>query len=525
MTYARQVWHVLAKDLRAQRGWLLAYVALLVLGTAPAWSAPLIGPGETLRSAMIGSAMIGLATVATACFACYGAFRADAALGTREHWVALPLARSAVFGAKLAFIGVMAVLLPLLVHAPAWLALDLPLTGVPPAWWDADGSKMFALIALALLTAGLRSGRTVALLFVVGGAAGPQLLASTVSYLSDSLSTLPLVLIAAGITLLALHRLSAAFRRREDTVRARSSLIGVGTLALVTPTMLGWAAESDTEPLEAVLPGHTLEILAVQDDRVPGANAAHVFLAPRPRDTRVVLTSMCSNERTNHSSWTSWARNDDYSPDRSPALPTDLTWRSGTAGPRAARPVTEPLEFRPVSSAWADQCSGTPRYLLAIVRDSLIATVPAHDGASLTHAGRRFSVRWPNDNWGSLTFALTVTSAPGQTIKTEDVIGHRSVRLVLVHTSRREAIELTRPMDEQPANANLPVHMERFATLSPEHYNGPPMLRWDTLQFRSEDEGRAWLREAVLYVIEQQWREVDITAAVRRARGRIVSDE
>lgn len=515
MPWTRQLWHVLAKDVREQRWWLLLYVGLLIVETTAAWRAALATNDPTLFSGLLQ-----LSRTIAALVICHGVFRADAPLEHGAYWVTLPLSRSALLCAKLAFVAIITIAMPVLVHGAAWVAYGVPIVAVASAWWAHDASLTFAAIALAVFTAALRSGRRVAVLFLAVASAGTPLLERLKLLVPPPAPSVTLMLVAGSILLMTLACLFAVYQRPRVAVRTRTSLVTVGTLALTIPALLAWPATDQVDRLSKLLPNSELTVQVVSDSVRPEYAAVRVSLSAPPPDRSLMVSATCADSTSGRRSMSSFSRTGAPARPIVPSLPSGLTWR--TEQPRwPASPASDvSLEFYTRGARWLEGCAGAERYFLSIVRDSVVAVMPAHEGAARASMGRRFQVRYPNDNPGSLTFGLTVTSTPGHALHATAHVrgGQLAPYFVLVHRARAEAILLSASdLSSEPANTNLPLRTERFVTFAPENTDRPMRFSWDSLQFASEAEGLAWLHRAELYVIQRDDRVIDITAQVERA--------
>lgn len=515
MSWTRQLWHVLAKDLREQRWWLLIYVMLLVAGAGPAWSGSWTGTESTFRSGMAG-----VARAVMALLVCYNVFRDEAPLAPGAYWAVLPLSRAALLGAKLLFVGVVAIVLPLLVHGTAWRSFGVPLIEIPAIWWRFEASLVLVLIALAAITAGVRSGRLVALLCFAAAVANAQVL-QHVRQLTPPDVTMPLLrLAAAGALLLTLYRLLVAYKRRRDSAPTRVLLVAAGTLLFVMPGLLASVSTIRTDALETLLRTSQLNVRQAQPDEFWRSNAVRVMLTSPPIDRSVRSVATCIHSASKRSSEFSTAKNGANRRIVVPRLPAALRWRTDPLDQDARSGEWASLEFFTADAAWRARCDGVAEYHLSVTRDSVVDSMPARDGTIRESTGRRYRVRHPNDNPGALTFGVTVASVPGYELGTPaDASGRtRPLKFVLVHAGRGEAIALNAfDLSTQPPNNSLPVRTERFETFAPEQTDRPKRYSWETLQFASEAEGLAWLNEAMLYVIKPSSRLIDITAHVERA--------
>lgn len=515
MPWSRQLWHVLAKDVREQRWWLLLYVLLLVIETTAGWRAAMATNGSTLFSGLLV-----LSRGIAALVICHGVFRADAPLEHSAYWVTLPLSRSALLCAKLAFVAIITCALPVLVHGAAWVAYGVPTVAVASAWWEHDASLTFAAIALAAFTAALRSGRRVAVLFLVVASAGTLLFERLKLLVPPPAPAVALMLVAAAIPLIVLAGMFAVYQRPRVTVRTRTSLVAVGTLALMIPALLAWASTDQADQLSSLLPNSQLTVRVVRDSVRSEYAAVRLLLTAPPPDRSLMVSATCAGSTSGRRSMTSFSKTAGQGRPIVPVLPSGLTWRTEQPWQRTTPASDVPLEFYTGGTRWLEGCAGAARYFVSIVRDSVVEVMPARDGATHVSAGRRLQVRYPNDNPGSLTFGLTVTSAPGHALHaTADVRGEQlAPYFVLVHTERAEAILLSASeLSNTPANTNLPLRTERFVTFAPENTDRPMRYSWDSLQFASEAAGLAWLDEAELYVIQRDDRVIDITTRVERA--------
>ena len=524
MSWTRQLMHVLAKDIRAQQWWLLLYTVLLVLGTGPVW-----WPAHFGVEALPATATFDLVSVLTVATIFFRAVRADAPLGRDSAWVMLPLAPSAVFAAKLAFLGVLTVILPIAAQAPAWWHLRVPLSSIAVVWSASGTAYIALLIVVALFASAVRSGGIVFLLVlgsgIVNEALDRPLEASWALWLSVAVSA------AALLVLLQ------TYVRRQDTTGRRLVLTGVGLVVLLLPNSARSTPEGDAT-LAAVLPGTRVTLTADTTTATRAGSSTpvlEVLLAPVPDARNVLLVSEivrapgCPDRRGRSSSV--------FGP-RFPVtgdgiLPTDLMWR--TSEPVAPPPATamESVRLRfgvhPVMRDPA--CRAELAHRLAVTRESLVTRLPAFDTSLQFTGGRRFFVQWPRNNPGHLTFALDVTAPAGLELVPEaETPGFRAgrgtssvstyIRLVLVHERRREAMDLGMQRSFDLANRNLPITTHRFATFAPEQYNGPDLTSWSTLGFASDAEGEQWLSEAMLYVIADRTQSVDLTERVTAALSR-----
>lgn len=534
MPLLQQVWHVLRKDLHAQRWWLLLYTVLLLPATAPVWwplTSPLAAPNE------LGNSLLSLSTLVAACAAFYQAFRADAPIGDLSQWRTLPLAPSAVFGAKLTFIGVLTLLLPVATHVPAWWRLGVSWSQAVDATLQFGGLSLLLLL-VALLSAALRSGALVvavlALLLILNEAWKSALdrFVGAASW-SGSPTIVALMATALILTLIVWR----TYERQLNSGRARAALVVSGAVALLVPNAVR-SAPGASQTLPASFAGITVDVhtdsVRVQPSGVR-VLPLRVTLAPAPTDVRLAMYSAVRERdecpHPDHASQFSAVPSPQ--PGYRSVLPKQLTWRSAwrTDGARAASERTVTIQHTVRLATGTSACAMKRNYYLSVTRDSLIARLPASHGSRQRIGGREFAVEWPNDHPEHLAIALRVTALSGQglirnpPVRLSVPVGERPPlsirhRLVLVHEQRREAID-PRPLpmvDE--ALETLSIAAERIYTVPPDRYNGPDLTSWTSLQFSSEAEGRQWLSEATLYVIEERTESVNVTDRVRTALTR-----
>ena len=526
MSWTRQLMHVLAKDLRAQRWWLLLYSMQQALATAPVWHDP--------DTTFVATAMhlLGVTAIGTALLACFGVIRADAPLGSRALWPTLPLERSAVFSAKLAFVLALGVALPMVVHGAAWVALGLPVHHIPSASLDSGDTLLATLLGLVLMAAGVETGGKLVFLFGAGLTIVPFAFEGLLHRVPSFVPSLPVALFALLFGLAALRLLYTAYHTRHDAVATRWSLVLLGLSTLGLPHVRSWASARQTESFSSVLPGSRLEFDRTHLDLRAESGiprSLRAILTPRPHDAQVNSLRVCDRSLEHLTSIGMWVDpTTDYSIAASRVLPANLTWRALTTpedlspwsmkGTRSARRTVIPakrLQFFPDA---VQNCERASWYLLAVERDSLLIAMPASHGTRAIVDGRRIEVRWPGGSPDRLAFEVTITHVPGRSLVHDRGSWRRSASLVLINRARHEAISLEGRVDEKrAADGAPPIRVERFATYPQGYGNFQPVLPWDSLGFASRGDGLAWLHEAELHIIVRQRRIVDITRDVRRA--------
>jgi hypothetical protein len=293
-----------------------------------------------------------------------------------------------------------------------------------------------------------------------------------------------------------------------------------GTLALTIPALLAWPATDQADQLSKLLPTSQLTVQVVRDSVRSEYAAVRLSLTAPPLDRSLMVSATCASSTSGRRSMNSFSTTGAQGRPIVSALPSGLTWRTEQPWWRTTPASDVSLEFYTRGARWLEGCAGAERYFLSIVRDSVVAVMPAHEGAAMASMGRRFQVRHPNDNPGSLTFGLTVTSMPGYALHATAHVrgGQLAPYFVLVHKGRAEAILLSASeLSSAPPITNLPLRTERFVTFAPENTDRPMRYSWDSLQFASQAEGHAWLDEAELYVIQKDERVIDITTQVKTA--------
>ena len=538
MSFMQQVRHVLIRDLRAQRWWLLLFTMLLSLHAAPSWWIE-----RALLEATPATVFVAIGTLLTASIAFYGAFRADVPSDGRPSWVTLPLAPAAVFTAKLAFVLVLAIALPVVTLAPAWWHLDLPLRDIPLAWWQSAAPLVPLLLTVALVAAVVPSGAVVSVLVVLvmligGGAVNAFELPWTDA--SNPAWRVLLAMLACGWGSLVLYR---RFRQSHDTRAVRAALTSTGVLALLLPL----SAFSNARParrLADVFPearltvgevtvspisiGGTPTSLAAQRD---SSVKASLSLAAVPATTWLNGVSTVEHHATTcgdvHRSLSGFPR-DPRVALPVPGLPDG--YRSRVAGVPASTTSTSDSSIRTATGVApmvqvsffarandrAVWCRARRAHFLEIAHDSSLAVLPVQDGAVHRANGSQLRLRLLSTD--TVPFALDVTRAATRDGR---VLAPRTqLRAVLVNASRHETVEVALQLDANRSQRNLSIVTERWRAEPIVRAGANERAPWWSRTFESAEDARSWLENATLHVIERRFEEIDITAEIEGALER-----
>jgi hypothetical protein len=519
MSFPKQVWHVLSKDLRAQRWWLLLYVVLLGLGAAPAWGLEVFP-----RLTSFASFLFIIGTISTASIAFHGAFRADAPHGRSQAWVTLPLAPSAVFAAKLAFVLVLALVLPVAVYTAGWRHLGLPWSDMLSAWWPGGFAIVSILLVVAVFAAVMRSGAAVAATIALLATAGNALVQALVARFGLLLPAVPAVVGGLLVVMILLALLFRAFQRHAATSRRRAALLATGVFAILLPSRVARSNAGST-PLSSAYPIAALEVREARIISVRGDSSVALTISIAGIPSERVLSGWwatrdgCGSQHTQRTGATTRP----HAAPRSALLPSGLRWRSESLGLTELWPTDEPVEVRSMVpiGAPSTRCAAAARHLLELADESLIAVVPAAEGSVVRQHGRRFEVRWPNDVRGQLAFALHETrAAQHETSAQREVMRpSRQLRVVFVNLARQEATAFS-ALHLHASNLegnSLWLNSASYHSLRLQNSDGSGTPTWQALHFASDAEARAWLAEAQVYLIERHLHTVDITPEIERA--------
>ncbi len=533
MPWAKQVVHVFAKDVRAQRWLLLVFVALLTISTvgslsvghtgdlaaAAADASPtpfdaaivsntmvIAGEGEfatTLNLDPVSSSFAQILAPFVAVLMCALIVVADSPTQPSAFWASLPYSRSAVWGAKLLF--VMALLLataitwaiPLMILDLTWSELPVRLvTATMPIF-------LMCVVALLLATAAaeLRTVVLFALLLIVAALVGSALFARRDG--DWIVPTMIWLLIRPVIVIAALWWLSFVYRTRPGARRARIASVGLAGLVFAPDVMEIRAPVAELPAVGQVIPGAVITSRLEAKRGLGNDSLAftwHVRSTGVPSTMRASLqlgSRFSANPRRECIS--TLLRMSAKSPRilQLPPLPIDGTLRWPAGAPRTVDSLSfSVVTWNGVSGTVEADCGARALEAVLDLSEAVVfAVLPLQSGARATGRGQRVEVLDATPNGSARVANVVTTSANRATF-----CSYEAATFVLVNRGQGEAVLLTATRQRSGFGA---VVCTSSLILSLADGTGHETT-WLAMGKRSAEESAAWLRDAQLVVIEWQ---------------------